>query len=140
VRRFLWPAEYYSTATPQPVLPRWAPFGCGGAAVLIIVLVFAGGAFLQSGGFVQFMDFVFGMTLAEMRGMYDADLTAAQKQELESEIETLRKHVREEKIAVQRLDPVLKAMARATRDEKVTSVEARELTDLARRANAAARK
>ncbi len=138
--RFLWPAEYYSGPTPSAVLPRWATFGCGAAAVLVLIVVFAGGAFLAGGGFVQMMDMVFGMTLGEMRGMYAADVAPAQKTALESEIEALRKNLREEKIAPAALDPVLQTMRRATSDEKLTPVEVRDITAAAKKANASGKR
>jgi hypothetical protein len=135
-RRALWPADYYSGPTPSPVLPRWATFGCGAAAVFVLIVVFAGGAFLAGGGFVQMMDMVFGMTLGEMRGMYAAEVAPAQKTALESEIEALRKNLREEKIAPAALDPVLQAMRRATSDEKLNAAEVQEITAAAKKANA----
>ena len=133
--RFSWPADYYSGPTPAPVLPRWAPFGCGAAAVVVLVIVFAGGAFLASGGLVDLMDMVFGMTLGEMRGMYEAEVTPAQKKALETEIETLRKNLREKKISVASLDPVLQAMRRGTANEKLNPKEVGEITAAARKAN-----
>ena len=136
-RRFLWPADYYSGPTPTPVLPRWAPYGCGGAAVLVLIIVFVGGAFLAGGGFVQLMDMVFGMTLGEMRGMYNPEVAAVQKTALENEIEALRKNLREEKISPASLDPVLQAMRRGTSDEKLTAAEVQEITAAAKKANAA---
>jgi hypothetical protein len=134
-KRFILPAEYYSSATPEAVLPRWATFGCGGVALFVLVLVFAGGAFLASGGMVQLMDFVFAATLGEMRPMYQKDVTPAQKSAFEAEIETLRKNMREGHVAVPHLDPVLQAMRRATSDSKVTAAEIDEMTAAAKRIN-----
>ncbi|HEX2120134.1 MAG TPA: hypothetical protein VHL59_00700 [Thermoanaerobaculia bacterium] len=138
-RRVYRPADYYSSATPPPILPRWAPFGCGAASVVILIVVFAGGAFLAGGGFTDFMDLVFGMTMGEMRGMYAADVTDAQKKELEREIETLREHLRNERIAAGALDPVLQAMRRATADEKLARAEVEKIVAAARRINSAAK-
>ena len=81
-RRFEWPADYYSGPVRAPILPKWAPFGCGGLAVVVLIIVFAGGAFLSSGGFVDLMDFVIGMTASEMKGQYAADVPAAQRKAL----------------------------------------------------------
>jgi len=127
------PADYYSSASPERVLPPWASYGCGAASVLALILVFAGGAFLSHGGFVQLMDMVFGMTMGEIRGMYATDVTAAQKQSLENEIETLRRNLRAEKIPVQRLNPLLQTMRRTMSDEKLHGPEVEELTAAARR-------
>jgi hypothetical protein len=137
-RRFILPADYYSSATPDAVLPPWAKFGCGGLALLVLILVFAGGAFLSSGGMVQLMDFVFGTTLGEMRPMYQKDVTEPQKRAFESEIETLRKNMREGKVAIPSLDPIMQAMRRAASDSKVTAAEVDEMTAAAKRINNAA--
>ncbi len=137
--RWTRPADYYSSATPQRVLPEWAPYGCGGAALLVLIVVFAGGAYLSRGGFVQLMDLALGMTIGEMRGMYQKDVTAAQKQSLEREIETLRKSMREETISVQSLQPMLDEIRKATTDEKVNAREADAIAAAARKANTTAK-
>jgi len=132
------PCDYYSSASPERVLPAWAPYGCGAAALLILILIFAGGAFLAHGGFTEVMDLVFGMTMGEMRGMYTADVTAAQKQSLEREIETMRRLLREEKISVQSLQPMLKTIQKGTGDQKLTAGEVERIVAAARKLNAAA--
>ncbi|HUP63402.1 MAG TPA: hypothetical protein VNA69_23650 [Thermoanaerobaculia bacterium] len=134
------PADYYSSATPEPVLPRWAPFGCGAASVLVLIIVFAGGAWLAGGGFTDFMDFVFGMTMSELRGMYDPAVTAEQKKTLEDEIATLRKNLREERVAATSLKPVLRAISKASADEKVHAGELQQIVAAARKLNATAKR
>jgi hypothetical protein len=139
-RRIYRPADYYSSAAPERVLPEWATYGCGAAAVVALLVLFAGGAFLARGGFTQLMDMVFGMTMGEMRGMYTPEVTAAQKKGLESEIETLRKNLREEKVSVQRLQPVLEAIRKTTGDKKLDAKEAEHIVAAAKKANATAKK
>lgn len=96
--------------------------------------LFAGGAFLSSGGLVGAMDLVFGMTMGEVRGMYTAEVTAAQKKELETAVEALRASLREEKIPVAALDPVLQTMRKAVADEKMQPDEVEAVTAAARKA------
>lgn len=134
------PADYYSSATPEPVLPRWAPFGCGAASVLVLVIVFAGGAWLAGGGFTEFMDFVFGMTMSELRGMYDPAVTDEQKKSLEDEIAKLRKNLREDRVSAPALDPVLRAIRSASADEKIRGDEVQAITAAARKLNATAKR
>jgi hypothetical protein len=134
-RRFLWPADYYATPTPQPVLPRWVSFGCGAAALAVIALVFVGGAWLSSGGFARFLDFAFGMSLGEMRGMYAPEVTDAQKKTLEQEIETMRAKVRDGKLPVKNLQSLLQTMQKAMSDDKLTAAEVTSITDAARNAS-----
>ena len=136
-RRFLWPAEFYSAPTPQTVLPAWAIRGCGAAAVLVLLLLFAGGAFLASGGFVDLMDLVLGMSVGEMKGMYGADVNAARKTSLEREVDRLRGNLRDGRVSVAGLQPFLEELRRATGDSKVTAEEAERLRSAARSINTA---
>lgn len=134
-RRLVLPAEYYSSATPNPMLPAWVKFGCGGLSLLIMLLVFVGGGYLASGGMVDLMDLVFGMSVGEMRPMYTETVTAGQKADIEKEIELLRRNLRDGSVRVQQLDPVLQSMRRATDDGKVDAQEATSLLEEARRVN-----
>ncbi len=138
-RRFVWPSDYYSSATPNPVLPSWATYGCGGLAALMIVLIFAGGAYLSGGGFSDFMDLAIGMSVSEAKGMYASDVSAGRKQSLDAEIATMRKHLREGTISVQKLQPFLDTMRKVTSDNKVTGAEAATLEETARKANSTAK-
>jgi hypothetical protein len=133
-RRFRWPAEYYSGPSPRAVLPRGVTFGCGAAAVVALLIVFAGGAFLASGGLVQFMDFALGMSMGDVRGMYASDVTSAQKDELEKAIEQLRAGLRDGKVSVTKLDPVMQTMRKGISDKKLTPSEVKALAAAARNA------
>ena len=135
-RRFVWPAEYYSGPSPVAVLPRGVTFGCGAAALVALLLIFAGGAFMASGGLVDLMDLTLGMSMGELRGMYTSDVTPAQKKEVDDAIEQLRSGMRDRKVSVARLQPVLETMRKAIGDKKVTPAEARSLTAAARKATA----
>ena len=133
-RRFVWPAEYYSGPSPVAVLPRGVTFGCGAAAVVVLVILFAGGAFMASGGIVDFMDLALGMSMGELRGMYTADVTAAQKKEVDDAIEKVRVGLREKKVSVTQLQPLMETMRKAIADQKVTPAEAKTLTASAQKA------
>jgi hypothetical protein len=137
-RRFERPADYYSGPVRSPVLPKWAPFGCGALAVVVLIIVFAGGAFFSSGGFVDLMDFVIGMTASEMKGHYAADVPAAQRKALDDEVVLLRKNLREEKVSVVNLQPFLERLSEASSDKKITTEEVALLQDIARTINARA--
>lgn len=139
-RAFRWPADYYSSATPNPVLPQWAPFGCGAAAVVVLILVFAGGALISSGGFNDFMDFAIGMSVSEMKGQFTADVTAAQKKSLDDEIKQMSKNLREKKISIQSMQPFLQRLRDVTSDSKVTAAEAAALQGVARKVNSGAKR
>ena len=134
------PADYYASPPRPRLLPRWVSFGCGGAALFILIVVFAGGAFLAGGGFRDLMDMMFGMTMSEMRGMYTTDVSAPQKAELEAEIKTMRGHLRADRISVSGLQPLLRTMQKATADEKLHANEVGQIVAAARKVNASAKK
>jgi hypothetical protein len=138
-RSYVWPADYYSSPTPAPVLPQWATFGCGAAAVVILIIVFAGGAFLASGGFIELMDFAIGMSVSEMKGQYTSDVSAARKKSLEAEVARLQKNMRDESISLAGMQPFLKSLREASSDLKLTSQEAAVLEAVARKLNASAK-
>jgi heme exporter protein D len=129
---FRMPAEYYSGPAPRRAFPKGVTYGCGAASVLFLLVLFIGGAYLATGGMAQFMDMAVGMSLGEMRGMYTAQVTPAQKSALDAEIEKLRQGVREEKINVAKLQPFMKELGEAIGDKKVSPEEAETLTRIAR--------
>jgi hypothetical protein len=139
-RRFVWPAEYYSGPSPRAVLPRGVTFGCGAAAVVALLIVFGGGIFLARGGMADFMDLALGMSMGDLRGMYTAEVTPAQKAALDESIESLRKGLREGKVSVARLDPVFQNMRQAIADKKMTPREVETLTIAARGVHQPARR
>jgi len=138
--RFRWPANYYSSPPGGRMLPAWVPLGCGGLALLILVIVFAGGAYLARGGFAQLLDLTFGMTMGEMRGMYQPDVSAAQEQDLEREIKTMRENLRTERLSVTKIQPLLQTMERSTSDEKLHANEVGQIIAAAQKVNASAKR
>jgi hypothetical protein len=136
-RRFVWPADYYSGPSPVAVLPRGVTFGCGAASIAVLLLIFAGGAFMASGGMTTFMDFALGMSMGDVRGMFAADVTAAQKADLEAAIEQMRAGLRSGKVSVAQLQPVMETMRKGISDKKLTPAEVQALTEAARKTTAA---
>lgn len=130
----VWPADYYSAPSPSPAVPQWLTYGCGGGSILVLILVFAGGAWLSTGGMVDFMDLAIGMSVGEMRGMYASDVTPQRKESLEAAISEMQKGLREKKVRVVALQPFLERLRKAVADEKVTGAEAAGLEDAARTA------
>jgi hypothetical protein len=107
------------------------PAGCGIASAVIIVLLFAGGALVSGPALSQFMDFVLGLSLGEMRGMYTPEVTAQQKQHFDNEVKHLREGLRNSKVSVPNLQPFLKTMQTAIADGKVTPEEVDRLAKAA---------
>ncbi|HET7437224.1 MAG TPA: hypothetical protein VFN10_21125 [Thermoanaerobaculia bacterium] len=121
--RFPRPADYYSGPAPHRVLPQWATLGCGGLAVLVLLVIFVGAALVTRGSLSSFLDLVVGMSVGEMKGMYTADVKPQQKQALDAEIERLRGDLRAGRTSMQTLEPLLRAMRSAMADTKVDGPE-----------------
>jgi hypothetical protein len=139
-RRFTWPADYYSSPTVEPVVPAGVAYGCGGAALLVLIVVFVGGALVTSGGFAEFMDFTIGMSVGELRAQYGPDVPAARKASLDAEIDRMRENLRQEKVAMPALQPFLRELSAAISDKRVTAAEAARLEEAVRKVNATAKR
>lgn len=138
-RRFVRPCDYYASATPEPAFPKGVTYGCAAASLLVLVLVFAGGAFLASGGFADVLDMAIGMSVGELRGLYAGEVTDARKKSLDAEIAKMRQNLREERVSIAALQPFLEDLREAISDRRVTAAEARALEERARTINAAAK-
>lgn len=130
------PAAYYSGPAPTRVLPKWATFGCGGVALLILIGIFVGASLVSRGGLNEFLDFAVSMSVTEMKGMYTADVQDAQKKAFDVEIERVRKDLREGRASIQTLEPMLRAMRSAMADGKVDRAEVEGMTTTARKVKA----
>ncbi len=139
---FRFPADYYCAPLTEvrPIFPRWVPIGCGSASAVILVLLFAGGALLTGPRLAQFMDFILGTSLGEVRGMFAPNISAAQKQAFETEVKQMRAALRADRISMQNIQPFLKAMQASIADKKVTSEELERLTKSAHEATAKGKK
>ncbi|HEX8155043.1 MAG TPA: hypothetical protein VF698_18055 [Thermoanaerobaculia bacterium] len=141
-RRFRMPAEYYAAPLSEvrPIFPPWVAYGCGSLAGVFLVFLFAGGAWLASGGMSTAMDLILGQTLGEVRGMYAKDVTEADKKAVDDEFSALRKGLREETVSVTRLQPVLRAVQGVISDKTVTHEEVEKLRTAVRAAQTPAAK
>lgn len=141
-RSFRLPCAYYSAPLSEvrPIFPSWVPIGCGIASAAVLVVLFAGGAMLTGSRLASLMDFVLGTSLGEVRGMYTPDVTAAQKERFDAEVNRLREALRADKVSLQNLQPFLKTMQAAIADKKVTSEEVDRLTKAAHEAAMAEKK
>lgn len=136
-RGFRLPADYYAAPASEvrPIFPRWVPLGCGSAAAAFLVLAFIGGAVVGEVGVGSLMEMLLGSMADEIRPMVGKDVSLAQRTELENEMSRLRANVREERLTLTRLDPVVSAIREATADHAITPAEAAKLTATMRALN-----
>jgi hypothetical protein len=128
-RGFPLPAEYYS-APPgdrRPLFAPWAATGCGIAAVVLLIAVFAAGYFAAHGGATQLMTWFISSSRKDLTAMYAKDVTADQKAGFDREMAALQANLAAKRIRLEGLQPVLRDMRDAMLDNKVTSDELKKL-------------
>jgi hypothetical protein len=103
-------------------------FGCGTAAVLVLIVVFLGGVFASSGGMGELLELMFGSMQTEIDKMFTKDVLPAQKAAFDREMKTMRESVRQNRIPIERLQPLLRSLREITSDNRVTPAEAQQLT------------
>jgi methenyltetrahydromethanopterin cyclohydrolase len=91
---------------------------------------------MASGGLAQLIDFGLGISMGDVRGMYTADVTVAQKAELDAAIEEMRAGLRDGKVSVAQIQPVLETMRKQIADRKLNPSEVEALAAAARKASA----
>ncbi len=134
------PADYYG-ASPyevRPIFPRWVPVGCGIAAAALLLVAFAVGAIVAHTGVGNLMDLLLGSMQNEIQPMYAREMSPAQRASLDSEFGRLRANVRDEKLSIARLDPVISAVREASADHTISAAEAVKMTGAMKALNDAA--
>ncbi len=135
-RPFRFPAEYYCAplAEVRPIFPRGLVIGCGSASAALLILMFAAGAIFSGPRFGELLDLFVGTSVSELHGMYAPDVSPAEKQRFDAEIERMRAGLRTGKVPVKNLQPFIKEMQNAITDKQVTAEELDRLTQTAHEA------
>ena len=140
-RSFPLPAEYYSTpVASKPLVASWVPFGCGGAALFFLVMLFIGGSVVSSGGITSLLDFTFNQMDSEIERMFASDVPAAQRAAFAAEMKITRANIRDGKTDFKSLQPLVQTMQEAVSDKLVNAAETEQLMRDMRKANADAAK
>lgn len=121
------PADYYATpgSDLRPIFPRWVPAGCGWAALVFVILLFAVGAFAPRSGSI--LDMLFGKIQDDMTPHFTKDVTPLQKAEFNAEMKTLRAAASAGKLKLDKTQSFLKLATEVDGDEKIDPVEADKL-------------
>jgi hypothetical protein len=124
------PADYYSSPVGEarPLFPRWVPYGCGTASIILLLLVFALGAAFSSGALGGLLELMFASMQGEIDRMFTPDVNAAQKAAFDAEMKKMRDSIRTNRLTVDRVQPLLRTMREVVSDERVTPAEAEQLT------------
>lgn len=127
------PADYYQTPPAQPDRKgcwKWG-LGCGGAGCLLIILLGIGAVLMAP----KIIGFFFGQLEKAVVESAAPDVTDEQREDLRREIAEIRRHLREDRISMEQLQPLLTETQRAIGDQLLTSEEVDELTRMMRELN-----
>ena len=119
------PADYYSSPIEEvrPVFPRWVPYGCGTASIVLLIALVAGAAGVSSGAFGELFELVFASMQGEIDKMMTADVKPPQKAAFDAEMKRMRDAIRNNRLKIDQLQPLMRAVREASSDEKVTAPE-----------------
>ena len=141
VSPFRRPADYYSSVdTLNPIFPRWVPFGCGTASIVVILAMLVVAAGVSSGAFSGLFEFVFASMEGEIVKMTAADVKPDQKKAFQAEMKTMRESIRGGRLSMESLQPLMKSIREVSVDEKVTGAELERITREVRTINAQPKK
>ena len=136
------PSDYYAAHAPPPAsgkgCPKWLLTGCGLGGCLMLIVIFVGGAFFMKSGLPKVLDYAFSKVEKEVSSLAAPEVTIEQKDALRDEIALFRKNIREDRIQITEVQPVLKKLQNATSDQRLSPEEFDELTADLRLLNAAA--
>lgn len=124
-RQFVLPAEYYNAPDlgVRPLFPKWVPWGCGGVSILFLLLFFAGGMLMTSGGAGSLFSWLFGTMHDEMTHQYTRDVTPQQKAAFDSEFRTFDTNLDKGTVPFTKVQDILQLVQQAASDGKVTPSE-----------------
>ena len=124
------PADYYASPVQvaQPLFPRWVPFGCGTASIVLIIALLLMAAGISSGAFGTLFEMMFGQMQGEVEKMMTADVTPQQKAAFGREMKTMRSAIGANRLPPRRLQPLMRTMRQVISDERVTGPEVDQLT------------
>ncbi len=118
----------------------WVPYGCGTAAIVTLLVVFGLGIAISRGGMGQLFDLMFATMQTEIDKRFTKDVKPADKTAFDAEMKAMRDSVRENRISVDRLQPVLRTLRDVVSDERVTPAETEQVTQEIREINRTAKK
>ncbi|HEY6137707.1 MAG TPA: hypothetical protein VI670_08085 [Thermoanaerobaculia bacterium] len=126
---FRLPADYYASPERNRLFPRAVPFGCGSAAAVFLVVLFAAGALVSGDRGGRLMSGLFATMQREIDGQFAKDVPQAQKAEFDAQFNELRHRLETGRAKMTTLQPFLETMRDASMDEKITPEETKRLID-----------
>src|SRR5690242_7414920 len=132
------PADYYSSPERnRRIVPRGVTLGCGTAALIILILMFMGGAFINGGGGTRLVQKFFGQLQGELLSQCSKDVRPEQKTTFAAEFSQLQQRVGRGKVKSDDLLEMFRMIRDDSQDGVVTPAELDALTKKIHAMNAA---
>ena len=124
------PADYYCSPVLEKdrILPRWVTIGCGTASLIILILLFAAGAFVNGGGGTRLVHAFFGRLQTELLQQCSHDVKPSQKTDFAAEFSTLQNRMSAGKVKADDMLAVFELIRDDSADNVVTPDELDRLT------------
>ena len=123
------PADYYCSPVPaERMFPRGLTLGCGTAALIILILMFIGGAFVNGGGGTRVIHAFFGRLQGELLQQCSRDVTRQQKTAFAAEFSAMQNRISAGKVKSDDLLGVFTLIRDDASDNVITPAEIDELT------------
>lgn len=123
------PADYYSAPpSERRIVPRGLTLGCGTAALIVLILMFMAGAFVNGGGGVRLIRAVFGQLQSELLEQCSKDVAPKQKTDFAAEFSTFQNRIGAGKVKPDDLIKVFESIRDDSHDGVVTPDELDRLT------------
>ena len=123
------PADYYSSPVPgERLFPRGLTLGCGTAALIILVLMFIGGAFVNGGGGTRLIHAFFGRLQGELLQQCSGAVTPQQKKDFAAEFSAMQNRIAAGKVKSDDLLGVFTSIRDDSSDNVITPAELEQLT------------
>jgi hypothetical protein len=107
---------------------------------VVLILVFVSGIVVSRGGMGELFELVFASMQGEIDKMFTPDVKPAEKAAFDAEMKTLREAVRQNRVSMERLQPLMRTLRDVTSDQKVTAPETERLIKEIHGINSAPRK
>ena len=123
------PADYYSSpVSGRRMFPRGLTLGCGTTALIILILMFIGGAFVNGGGGTRLIHGFFGRLQQELLQQCSRDVTPQQKTTFAAEFSAMQNRISAGKVKSDDLLGVFTLIRDDSSDNVITPAELDVLT------------
>lgn len=95
--------------------------------MIALLAIFGAGYAASSGGFGQLFDLLFSSIQGEVDKAFTREVTPAEKAEFDAQMKTMREALRDNRLRIDHIQPLLRSIRESSGDGKVTPEETEQL-------------